>query len=82
MEQHVNVKFCVKLGKSAREMHDLLKKFMVLSVHLVHKFSIGLKGLKREGKRSEMISALVIQAHQKQTLTSKKSVKLFHKIVT
>ena len=27
MEQRVNVKFCVKLGKSATEMYDLLKKF-------------------------------------------------------
>jgi len=26
MEQCVNVKFCVKLGKSATEMYDLLKK--------------------------------------------------------
>ena len=26
MEQHVNMKFCVKLGKSATEMHNLLKK--------------------------------------------------------
>ena len=26
MEQHVNVKFCVKLGKSATETYDLLKK--------------------------------------------------------
>ena len=27
VEQRVNVKFCVKLGKSAIEMYDLLKKF-------------------------------------------------------
>ena len=26
VEQHVNVKFCVKLGKSATEMYDILKK--------------------------------------------------------
>ena len=26
MEQHVNVKFCMKLGKSATETYDLLKK--------------------------------------------------------
>ena len=26
VEQRVNVKFCVKLGKSATEMYDLLKK--------------------------------------------------------
>jgi len=26
VEQHVNVKFCVKLGKSATEMYDLWKK--------------------------------------------------------
>jgi DNA-binding transcriptional regulator YiaG len=44
---------------------------MVMGVSLVLKFSSGLKGLKREGKRSETISALVIPAHQKQTLTKK-----------
>ena len=26
VEQHVNVKFCVKLGKSTTETYDLLKK--------------------------------------------------------
>jgi hypothetical protein len=52
---------------------------MVMSVYLVLKF---LGGLKREGKRSEVISALVVPAHKKQMLTSKKSVKLFDKIVT
>jgi len=55
---------------------------MEMSVDLVLKFSSGIKGLKREGKRSETISAPVIPAHQKQTLMSKKSVKLFDKIVT
>ena len=52
-----------------------------MSVYLVLKFSSGLKGLKGEGKRTEMISAPVIPAHQKQMLTSKKSVKLFDEIV-
>jgi len=52
-----------------------------MSVYLVLKFSGCLKGLKREGKRSETISAPVIPAHQEQTLTLKKSVKLFDKIV-
>jgi len=32
---------------------------MVMSIYLVLKFSSGLKGLKRERKRSEMISAPV-----------------------
>ena len=54
---------------------------MVMSVYLVLKFLSGLKGLRREGKRLETISAPVIPAHKKQTLTSKKSVKLFDKIV-
>ena len=54
---------------------------MVMSVYNVLKFSSGLKGLKGEGKRSEMISAAVVPAHQKQTLTSKKSAKPFDKIV-
>jgi hypothetical protein len=48
---------------------------MVMSVYLVLKFSSGLKGLKREGMRSETISAPAVPAHQKQTLTSKKSMK-------
>jgi len=54
---------------------------MVMSVYLVLKSSRGLKGLKREGNRSEKISALVVPAHQKQKLTSKKSVNIFDKIV-
>jgi len=54
---------------------------MVMSVYLVLKFSSGLKSLKWEGKRSETIRATVVPAHQKQTLTSKKSVKLLGKIV-
>jgi len=54
---------------------------MVMSVYLVLKFSSGLKSLKKGGKRSEAISAPVVPAHQKQTRTSKKSVKLFDKIV-
>jgi len=37
---------------------------MVMSVYLVLKFLSGLEGLKREGKRSEMISSPVIPAHQ------------------
>jgi hypothetical protein len=53
---------------------------MVGSVYLIFKFLSGLKGLKREGKRSETINAPV-PAHQKQTLTLKKSLKLFNRIV-
>jgi len=68
VEQRISVKF----GKSATETYDLLKKFMVMSVYLVLKFLSGLKGLKRERKRSETISTPVVPAHQNQTLTSKK----------
>jgi len=57
------------------------RMFIVMSVYLVLKFSSGLKGLKREGKRLEMISAPVVPAHQKQMLTSKKSLKLFNTII-
>jgi len=81
VEQHVNVKFCVKLGKSATETYDLLKKVYGDECHLLLKFSSGLKGFKGEGKRSETFSTLVVPAHQKQMLTLKKSVKLFNKIV-
>jgi len=45
---------------------------MAMSVSLVLKFSSGLKGLKKEGERSETISTPVVPAHQKQTLTLKK----------
>ena len=43
-----------------------------MSVYLVLKSSTGLKGLEREGKRSETISAPAVPVHQKQALTSKK----------
>ena len=80
-EQRVDVKFCVKLGKSAIEAYHLLKKLYddeCLSRTQVFEW---FKRLKREGKRSETISAPVVPAHQKQKLTSKKSVKLLDKIV-
>jgi len=80
VEQHVNVKFCVKPGKSVTETYDLLKQ-VYGDEYLILKFSSGLKGLKCEGKGSETISAPVIPAHQKQMLTSKKSVKSINKIV-
>ena len=54
---------------------------MVMSVYLALKFLSGLKVLKGEGKRSEGFSAPVVPAHQKQMLTSKKSVKFLDKIV-
>ena len=81
VEQCFNVKFCVKPGKSATETYDLLKK--VYGDECLSRTQVFecLKGLKREGKRSETISAPVVPAHQKQTLTSEKSVKLFDKIV-
>jgi len=81
MEQRINVKFCVKLGKSATETYDLLKKVygdQCLSRTQIFEW---FKRFKREGKRSEMISAPVVPAHQKQTLTSNKLVKLFDEII-
>jgi hypothetical protein len=39
---------------------------MVISVYLVLKFLSGLKGFKREWKKSETISTLAVPAHQKQ----------------
>jgi len=79
VKQCFSVEFCVKFGKSATETCGLLKK-VYGDVYLVLRFSI-LKGLKREGKRLETISTPVVPAHQKQKLKSKKSVKLFDKIV-
>jgi len=78
VEQRVDVKFCLKLGKSATETCYLLKKVYgdeCLSRTQVFEW---LKRIKegREGKRSETISAPVVAALQKQTLTSKKSVNI------
>ena len=73
-EQPVNVKFCVKLGKSATETYDLLKK--VYGDECLSRTQVFVWF-----KRSETISAPVVPAHQKQKLTSKKSVKYFDKIV-
>ena len=69
------------LGNPLQKRTICSRKFRVMSVYLILKFLSGLKGLKREGKRLETISAPVIPARQKQKLTSKKSVKLFDKIV-
>ena len=55
-----------------RNVRFVEESLVVTSVYLVLKFSSGLDGLKREGKRSETISAPVVPAHQKQTLESKK----------
>ena len=66
VEQRVSVKFWVKLGKSATETYDLLKKVYgdeclprTQFFEWFNKFE--------EGR--EMISAPVILAHKKQTLT-------------
>jgi hypothetical protein len=67
VEQRVNVKFCVKLGKSATETYDLLKKvygYECLSRTQVFEWFKRFK----EGR-------------EKQKLTLKKLVKLFDKIV-
>ena len=76
VEQHINVKFYVNLEKSTTETYDLLKK-----VYGDECLSCGLIGLKREGKRSETISASVVPGHKKLTPTMKKSVKLFNRII-
>jgi len=74
-EHRVSVKFCVELGESATETDVLLKKVYgdeCLSRTKVFKW---FKMLKVGRERSETISALVVPAYKKQTLTSKKSVK-------
>jgi hypothetical protein len=55
---------------------------VVMSVYLALQFSSGLNVLKKEGRRSQKISAPVVSAHQKQMLTLVKSVELFDNIVT
>jgi len=75
VEQCVNVKFCVKLGKSATETYDLLKKVYgdecLSRIQVFKRFKWFKEG--REGKRSKMISDPVIPAHQKQMLKRSKS---------
>ena len=46
MEQWVNIKFCFKLGRKFAETYELLKKFMVMIVWAVLKFTRGLHDLK------------------------------------
>jgi len=75
VKQRVNVQFCVELGKSATETYDLLKKVYgdeCLSRTQVFEWF-------KEGR--EEIGDDQRPGRQKQTLKSKKSVKLFHKIV-
>jgi hypothetical protein len=66
MGQSINVKFCVKLGNSATETYDLLKK--VYGDECLSRTQVfeGFKRFKEGGKRSEMINTLVIPAHKKQ----------------
>jgi len=81
VEQRVNVKFCMKLGKSATETYDLLKKVYgdeFLSCTQVFKC---FKRFKEGGEEIGDDQCPVVPAHEKQTLTSKKSVKLFDIIV-
>jgi len=68
VQQCINVKFCVKLGKFVTEMYDLLEK--VYGDECLSSTQV-----------FETISVPVIPTHQKQTLTLKKSVILFDKIV-
>jgi hypothetical protein len=78
VKQRVNVKFYVRIGKSATETYDLLKKvYGEDCLSRTHVF----EWFKRFKEGRNVISAPVVPAHQKQTLTSKKSVKLFDRIV-
>jgi len=82
VEQRVDMKYYVKLGKSATETYDLLKKVYgdeSLSCTQVFEW---FKRFKDGREEIGYDSALVVPAHQKRTLTSKKSVKLFNKIIT
>ena len=52
VEQHINVKLCVKLGKSATETYDLLKKVYgdeCLSCTQVHPFH---QGKRKHGRKN------------------------------
>ena len=79
--ERVNVKFCVKLGKSATETYDLLKKVYddeCLSRTQVFEWFKRFKEGREEIGDDQRPGR---PAHQKQMLTSKKLVKLFNKIV-
>jgi len=81
MEQYVNVKVCVKLGKSAIEMYDLLKKVYgdkCLSCTQVFEW------FKRFKEGREEIGDNQRPGHPSTSKTDaniKKSVKLFNKII-
>jgi len=80
VERRVDVKFCVKLGKSATETYDLLKVYGDDSLsrsQVFEWFKMFEEGREEIGddQRPGRPST------SKQTLTSKKSVKQFDKIV-
>jgi len=82
VEQHANVKFCVKLGKSATETYDLLKK--VYGDECPSRTQV-FKWFKRSKEGREEIRDDQHPGHpstkKKPMQASKKSVKLFDKIV-
>jgi len=79
VEQRVNVKFCVKLGKSAGETHDLLKK--VYGDECLFRTQV-FEWFKRFKVRREEIGDDQRPGRPSISKTSKKSVKLFDKMVT
>ena len=72
VEQHENVKFCMKLCNYSIETYNLLKE-----VYGDKCLSTGLNGLKRAGKRLATKSAAVIPQTD---ANIEKSVKLFDKL--
>ena len=81
VEQRINVKFCVKLGKSVTEPYDLLKT--VYDDECLSRTQ-DFERLKRFEEGKEEIGDNQRPGRpntSKQALTSKKSVKLFDKIV-
>lgn len=65
MEQQVNLKFLVKLGKTATEVHTMLKE---VYIYRVPKFLCGLKSLRRDVKQPKTIRALDDPQGQKRTI--------------
>ncbi|KAJ8938835.1 hypothetical protein NQ318_000830 [Aromia moschata] len=71
MEQRVNLKSLVKLGKTFTEAYALLKKWSQMekcsgmNVYPAHKFLNGLNGIKRDVKRPKTIKTVNVKNGRK-----------------
>lgn len=71
----MNVKFCFKLGRPATETYEMLRNLYGDDVYLGLGCLSGLKGLKKEGKRSRTIWVPAVPGPQKRMTAVRKSAK-------